>query len=68
MLEILKFLAGKISGIAILGMTAMILTYMSCTSIVINSLFFCVGVIVFLYISYLIAQVYLAKYKNDNTE
>jgi len=68
MLEILKFLAERISGTATLGMTAMILTYMSCTAAVINSLFFCVGIIVFLYISYLIAQVYLAKYKSSTTE
>ena len=66
MLEILKFLAGQVSGIETLGMVSMILTYMACTSVVINSLFFCVGVIIFIYISYLVAQIYLAKYNKDN--
>lgn len=66
MLEILKFLAGKVNGIATLGMTAMILTYMACTAAVINSLFFCVGTIVFLCISYFVAQVYITKYNNKS--
>jgi hypothetical protein len=66
MLEILKFLAEKVSGTATLGMTAMILTYMSCTAVVINSLFFCVGTIIFLYVSYLVGQVYLERYKNKD--
>ena len=66
MLEILKFLAEKITGTATLCMTAMILTYMACTAAVINSLFLCIGTLVFLCVAYLVAQVYLEKYKNKS--
>ena len=64
MLEVLKFLAGKTSGAAALGMTAMVLVYMLCISTVVNSLLFCVCTIVFLCISSFIAQIFLAKYSN----
>ena len=57
-IEVLKTLAGKVSGVGSVIMTAMILVYMLGVATMVNNLLLCVGVITFLAIFSIVIQTF----------
>ena len=68
MLEILKILAEKAKGLSIVVMTTMILIYMLGVSETTNNLKFCVGILTFLCVLFLIIQVWRKTDKEKQKE
>lgn len=64
MVEVLKILAAKLNGTASVAATAMILVYLLGTAALVNELIFCIGIITFLAVLFLVAQFL----KKSNTE
>lgn len=64
MIEVLKVLAGKVNGTASIVAIAMILVYLLGTATLVNSLYFCIGIITFLAVLFLLGQLI----KKSNTE